>query len=99
MSNEQIAVTITLLNKDYKFGCSANEQKLLESSAKMLDQQMQKVRDMGVLGTEKIAVLAALNITKELLQLKQAYSDNHHLSQDLDQLTERLSNSLNKLKQ
>ena len=62
-------VSIKILGKDYRVACSDDEQETLLRSAQELDEQMRKIRDTGtVIGTDRIAVMAALNLTHELRQ-------------------------------
>ena len=62
-------VTVNILDKDYHIRCPAAERANLESAARFLDGKMREIRDGGkVLGAERIAVLAALNISYEMLQ-------------------------------
>ena len=67
MSNE--TVIVKLLDKDYQVACPAGQRDALEESANYLDKQMRNIRSNGkVIGLERIAVMAALNISNELLQ-------------------------------
>lgn len=67
MSNDTVIVKI--LDKDYQVACPAGQQHALADSANYLDQQMRNIRANGkVIGLERIAVMAALNITNQLLQ-------------------------------
>ena len=62
-------VTVKILDKDYQVACPEDQETELATSAKYLDKQMRKIRDTGkVIGVERIAVMAALNISYELLQ-------------------------------
>jgi cell division protein ZapA len=62
-------VTVRILDKDYQVACPEEQEAQLVSSAKYLDKQMRGIRDSGkVIGLERIAVMAALNIGYELLQ-------------------------------
>jgi cell division protein ZapA len=66
MSNETVIVQI--LDKDYQISCPPGQQEALEQSAHYLDKQMKSIREGGkVIGLERIAVMAALNISNELL--------------------------------
>lgn len=66
------SVTITIMGRDYQISCPQEEEESLRKSARHLDKNMEEVRKRGAsLGYEKIAVLAALNITHELLKLGQ----------------------------
>ncbi len=67
-SKDPQAVTIKILGKEYLVACPEEERKDLESSADYLDQKMREIQDTGkVVGTDRIAVIAALNIAHELL--------------------------------
>ncbi len=62
-------VTVRILDKDYQVACPAEQEAELLVSAKYLDKQMRTIRDTGkVIGLERIAVMAALNISHELLR-------------------------------
>lgn len=62
-------LTVTILDKEYQVACPEEQQAELIVSAKYLDKQMRSIRDTGkVIGLERIAVMAALNISYELLQ-------------------------------
>ena len=62
-------VTVKILDKEYQVACPADQEAELTVSAKYLDKQMRNIRDTGkVIGLERIAVMAALNISHELLQ-------------------------------
>jgi cell division protein ZapA len=62
-------VTVSILDKDYQVACPAEQQAELIVSASYLDKQMRAIRDSGkVIGLERIAVMAALNISHELLK-------------------------------
>jgi cell division protein ZapA len=69
MSTDTQTVTVKILDKEYQVACPENEQKALLDSASHLDRQMRLIRQSGkVIGVERIAVMAALNITHEMLQ-------------------------------
>ena len=62
-------ITVRILDKEYQVACPEDQQAELVVSAKYLDKQMRSIRDTGkVIGLERIAVMAALNISYELLQ-------------------------------
>ncbi|WP_347986402.1 cell division protein ZapA [Methylomonas sp. AM2-LC] len=89
MSKTIQPVSITILGKEYKIACAVNEQQALINSAKELDLQMRKIRDTGkVSSTDRIAVLAALNMTHD--------AGGKTLSIDAD-ICERLSNLRQKI--
>ena len=62
-------VTVKVLEEEYQVACPQEQEAELVTSAKYLDKQMRGIRDTGkVIGLERIAVMAALNISYELLQ-------------------------------
>ena len=62
-------INISILDKDYKVACPPGEQSALLESAKFLDTKMREVRDSGsIMGSERIAVITALNMANDLLQ-------------------------------
>jgi cell division protein ZapA len=62
-------VIVKILGKDYQVACPPGQHTALIESASYLDTQMGNIRQNGkVIGLERIAVMAALNISYELLQ-------------------------------
>lgn len=69
MSAAVVPVTVRILDKEFQVACPDGEREGLLASARYLDARMREIRDSGkVVGTDRIAVMAALNITHELLQ-------------------------------
>ena len=65
-------VTVHILDKEYCIACPAAERANLESAARYLDGKMREIRSGGkVIGADRIAVMAALNITHDLLHKQQ----------------------------
>src|SRR5690554_7723277 len=68
MSQTSTTVEVRILDKEYLVACPQEEQEALLRAARHLDTKMREIRSSGkVFGTERIAVMAALNITHELL--------------------------------
>ena len=62
-------VSIRILEKEYQVACPAAEKADLVASAELLNQKMREIRDSGkVVGLDRVAVMAALNMANELLQ-------------------------------
>ncbi len=75
-SRDSQAVAITILDKEYLIACPEDEKHDLMRSADYLDRKMREIRDGGkIIGTERIAVMAALNIAHELLSDQKAESN------------------------
>ncbi|MGM0614935.1 MAG: cell division protein ZapA [Pseudomonadota bacterium] len=85
---------ITLLGRHYTIACDPGEEQKLERVARYLDRAMQGIQaQSSVLGTERVAIMAALNITNELLETKDA---QRHYEADITRLSERLETALTK---
>lgn len=64
-------VTVRILDKEYQVACPEEERAALLESADLLNRRMKEIRDTGkVVGLDRIAVMAALNLANELLQLR-----------------------------
>lgn len=62
-------VTIRILEKEYQVACPADEKADLMASAELLNRKMREIRDSGkVVGLDRVAVMAALNMANELLR-------------------------------
>jgi cell division protein ZapA len=84
MSNVQ-TLTVTILDREYRVACPEGQEPKLEEAARALDQKMKEIRVTGkVFGIERIAVMAALNLTRELLDTPVVAHDQDTLTR-LDQ--------------
>jgi len=71
MSDPVARVTIRLLEKEYHVACPAEEKAALMASADLLNRKMREIRDSGkVVGLERVAVMAALNLANDYLKAK-----------------------------
>jgi len=67
MSNST-QTTVNIMGKEYLVACTEEEERDLIRSADFLDKKMREIRDSGkIIGTDRIAVMAALNIAHDLL--------------------------------
>ena len=93
-------VTVKILDKDYQVACPAEQEAELIVSAKYLDKQMRSIRSTGkVVGLERIAVMAALNISYELLQASDHADASQPSGDSLKRLNRRLDDALHDLRQ
>ena len=64
-------VSVRILEKEYFVACSHEERSDLLDSAEFLNNKMKEIRDSGkVVGLDRIAVIAALNLANELLKMQ-----------------------------
>jgi len=68
MNESYSQVSVRILDKEYQVSCPASERTDLLDSAEILNAKMREIRDSGrVVGLDRIAVMAALNMANELL--------------------------------
>ncbi|MEK6748343.1 MAG: cell division protein ZapA [Pseudomonadota bacterium] len=78
--SEAVAVDMRILDKDYRVACTPQEKPALVNAARYLDSKMREIKDSGkIIGSERIAVMAALNIAYELLR----HRDDHDVDLNL----------------
>lgn len=99
---EQIAqVSIRILDKEYQVACPVSERTDLLDSAEILNSKMREIRDSGrVVGLDRIAVMAALNMANDLMHAKardQALEGD--VSNRLKLISDRVDNALSGAKQ
>ena len=96
MSNKPQSVTLTIMGKEYRIVCEAEEQDDLLQSAQQLDLQMRKMRDSGKInGSERIAVMAALNLSHELQVMKNQNAElTKNLKECLANMNQKIENVL-----
>jgi cell division protein ZapA len=95
-------VSVKILDKDYQVACPEDQEADLIVSAKYLDKQMRDIRDTGkVIGLERIAVMAALNISYELLQASEPAGANNPPpeGESVSRLNRKLDDALYRLRQ
>lgn len=91
------AISVRLLDKDYRIGCPEGEEDRLLATARYLDGRMQEIRGGGkVIGTERIAVMTALNLAHELLAVQQGQdAQADAAARRIQRLRERVEQALN----
>ena len=96
MPNEAYYLDITLLGKEYRVACPPEEQPALLAAVAYVDEKMHDIAEKTKSNiSERIAVMAALNIAHELIQLRQ-YRDTNDgtLAQHLQMLRAKLDGVL-----
>ena len=71
MADPANTVEVTLLGRSYRVACEESEREALMQAVAYLDGKMNEIRKAGkVIGAERIAVMAALNVAHELLSTR-----------------------------
>lgn len=89
---EQNTLEVKILDKEYLVSCPPDKQKELREASMQLDAKMREIRSSGkVFGSERIAVMAALNLTYELMQTSLTSSSDQ---QKMDKLEAQMDHIL-----
>ena len=89
-------ITVTILDREFRVSCPPEEQQHLIDSAEFLDQRMREIRDTGrVIGVDRIAMMAALNLTSELLSHENVNEEaNQATNQAIDRMSDKIDRCL-----
>jgi cell division protein ZapA len=92
MTDENNLISVKLLDREYSIRCPENQEQSLQEAARYLDEQMQVVRQSGTItSADRVAIVAALNLTHELFQLRK------QKSQYVDEVRDRVQTLQNKI--
>ncbi|MDX1513267.1 MAG: cell division protein ZapA [Gammaproteobacteria bacterium] len=99
--SENVSVTVEILDKEYMISCPASEKDALLESARELNQRMRELRDGGkVLGTERMAVMTALNVINEHLRQKNTYHATvSGIEEDARRLEQKIERAIGRRRQ
>jgi cell division protein ZapA len=87
MNQKSKTLDVIIMGRTYKVACSDEERNALLSAVAYLDRKMTEIKNAGRVGSaERIAVMAALNITHELLS-----SRTHASGFDIEGLRRRMA--------
>jgi cell division protein ZapA len=97
MSGDAKPMRIHILDKEYLVACPDNEREALFASAEYLSVKMKEIRDTGkVVGADRIAVMAALNLAHELLEQRHGKHDyQHNINSRIRALQDKIELALN----
>jgi cell division protein ZapA len=71
MSTKPKTLDVSIMGRSYKVTCADDEREALLAAVAYVDKKMTEIKAASkVAGTERIAVMAALNIANELLSIK-----------------------------
>src|SRR2546421_10337602 len=98
MAEAANTVEVQLLGRTYRVACEENEREALMQAVAYLDGKMNEIRRAGkVMGAERIAVMAALNVAHELLSVRLgAGFDLGQAKQRISEIESRLDEAISK---
>jgi cell division protein ZapA len=98
MTDRQVRVSVRILEKEYQVACLPEERSELLDSAEYLNSKMREIRDGGnIIGLDRIAVMAALNLAHELLKIRSRVDGvQNDVGHRVRQMRERVETALTK---
>lgn len=94
MSEKAKALDVSIMGRNYRVTCADEEREALLAAVAYVDKKMTEIKAASkVAGTERIAVMAALNIANELLSIKIGNGF------DMTELKRRMNSAQSKLDQ
>ena len=96
----QHTVSIDILDKSYQVACEPEQEAELKQAANDLDDQMRAISSTGkVIGLERVAIMAALNLSHQVLVMKSGGQPEDPLEEQLKSITSRIDEALFQLRQ
>jgi cell division protein ZapA len=97
MTAALVRVSVRILEKEYQVACLPEERSELLDSAEFLNGKMKDIRDAGnIVGLDRIAVMAALNLAHELLKRNRNDAIENEVTERVRQMRERVESALNR---
>jgi cell division protein ZapA len=88
-------LTIKILDKEYRIGCPEEEKDNLRASADLLNSKINEIKQQGsVIGTERIAIMTALNMCHEILHNQSISAEHDELNKRIEAISEHITDSL-----
>ncbi|HWU35899.1 MAG TPA: cell division protein ZapA [Methylovorus sp.] len=93
--SEVRAVDVNIMGREFKVSCTDDEREGLITAVTYLDRKMREIRDTGkVIGIERIAVMAALNMAHELLTTRSGGFDIGDLKRRMMSMQEQIDEAI-----
>lgn len=93
--SEVKGLDVSIMGREFRVACPEDEQEELLSAVSYLDRKMREIRDSGkVIGVERIAIMAALNIAHELLTTRSGGFDIGDFRRRIGAMQEQLDRAL-----
>ena len=96
MKVDSVQVKVSIMEREYQLVCGEGEQQELIAAAAYLDEKMREMKVRGnVIGTDRLAVVSALNIAHELLTLRNEQTTLSDDSTRLEEISSSVQKTLN----
>ena len=91
MKTSRESVKVQVMGKDFSVACLPEEKSTLLAATRYLDEQIELVQSQGkIVGTERIAIMVAINLASELLEVRKSQSSNEQINDEIQMLSEKI---------
>lgn len=86
-NSNNVSLDVAIMGREFRVACPEDERESLLQAVSFLDRKMREIRDGGkVIGLERIAIMAALNITHDYLAARPIQPDTREQRERIDRL-------------
>lgn len=94
-ATNNVSLDVAIMGREFRVACPEEEREGLLQAVAYLDRKMREIRDGGkVIGLERIAIMAALNITHDYLAARPALPDTREHRERVERLVGLLDQAL-----
>lgn len=91
-------LNIKIMDKDYRVSCPPDQQASLKQSAEFLNGRLNTIKQKGsIIGTERIAIMAALNLAHELLGSYESIDEYDNISARMQNIQKKIDIALREI--
>lgn len=100
MGDSKNGMKVSIMGREFTVSCDEQQQPALAEAAIHLDRKMREIQKSGrIIGIERCAIMAALNITHELLDQQRRNQEYVNLGGRLRALQEKIDLAMQEQKQ
>jgi cell division protein ZapA len=91
-------LNIKIMDKDYRVSCPPDQQASLRESAEFLNGRLNNIKQKGsIIGTERIAIMAALNLAHELLGSYESVEEYDNINARMQNIQKKIDIALREI--
>jgi cell division protein ZapA len=100
MKKTSNGLSVRILEKEYQIACSDDERDDLIQAARYLEGRLKEIADKGkIIGSERAAIMAALNISYEMVKSQDVVGQQRSHEQRLEKLQQEVRGVVEKFRQ
>ena len=100
MTSDKQAVKVSIMQREFTIACKEEETEGVIEAASYLDKQMRAIANNNqALGADRCAIMAALNISHELLEARKSVGDGSEVTNRLEKLHEQIDQAMDSIRQ